>query len=76
MSTALNSEHLTALENVGTGILYSKWWRLEIPFPTWIAVLHNTQLHREFASPLPPSQDHGEDKNTPLHINCGHADPL
>ena len=32
--TAYNSKHITALENVGTGILHCKWWSLQYPPPS------------------------------------------
>ena len=58
LPTACNSKHLTALENVGTGILYPKWWRLAIPCPTWrrhyMIHIYNDNLRPPFPPPPPP----------------------
>jgi len=57
---AYNSKHLTALENVGTGVVYCKRCGLVISSLSRGEVLHNTHLHREFVS-FPPHKTTAKD---------------
>ena len=53
-TSAYNSKHITALENIGTGRLQCKWWRLVIPSPTPShCIAFNVQINVPFVEYSP-----------------------